>query len=69
MNLKEAKILLEKIDSILRNMEGHQISDDYEFFGEITYHDLVVLAKQLIIDFNISEDDYYFPCLKEWYEN
>lgn len=67
MNSKEAKVILEKIDNILRNMEGHQISDDYEFFSEITYHDLIVLAKQLIIDFDISEDDYYFPCLKEWY--
>lgn len=68
MNEENAKILLEKIDSILRDFDNHEISFDYDFFGGLTHRDLVYLAKQLISDFGFNEDDYYITCTNVWYE-
>ena len=68
MNIENAKILVEKIDSILRDFDNHEVSFDYDFFGGLTYRDLALVAKQLISDFDLDEEAYYSPWTNIWSE-
>lgn len=68
MDEKEALIFLEKVDSILRDLDHHEISYDYECFGGITVLELALLAKKLIRDYGFNADDFYLPNTKIWFD-
>lgn len=56
--------ILDKIDSIVRDLDYHNVSKDHELYGGLTYNDLIKIGKfiQAQVDNNY---DYFLNYVEE----